>query len=107
MENLPNIFTKINLQILELLSRENLHIREIADRIKCSPAKVHACIKTFKKNGLAKEIEEKNRKVIVLNLDNELTKQILSLINIDKSVESRQVRERINLFDAISPLDFR
>ena len=107
MKELSAIFTKINLQILELLSRENLHIREIADRIKCSPAKVHACIKTFKKNGLAKEIEEKNRKVIVLNLDNELTKQILDLINIDKSVESRPVRERINLFDAISPLDFR
>src|SRR3989338_1856432 len=107
MKELSGIFTKINLQILELLSRENLHIREIAGRIKCSPAKVHACIKIFKEKGIAKEIEEKNRKVIVLNLDNELTKQILDLISIDKSVESRPARERINLFDAISPLDFR
>ena len=54
MKDLPNIFTKINVQILELLSREKLHIREIAGRIKCSPAKVHACIKIFKKNVLGK-----------------------------------------------------
>src|SRR3989338_11074213 len=107
MDQLPNIFTKINIQILDLLSREHLNIREIAERIKCSPAKAHACIKIFKKSGIAKEVDEKNRKVIVLNLDNELTKQILDLINIDKSVEIRPVRERVNLFDAISPLDFR
>src|SRR3989338_3651800 len=107
MDQLPNIFTKINIQILDLLSREHLNIREIAERIKCSPAKVHACIKIFKKNNIAKEVDEKNRKVIVLNLDNELTKQILDLVNIDKSVEKKPILERINLFDAISPLDFR
>ena len=71
MEELSNIFTKINIQILELLSKEKLHIREIAQRIKCSPAKVHACIKVFKNSGVVKEIDEKNRKVIVLNLENE------------------------------------
>ena len=107
MEQLPNIFTKINIQVLELLSKERLHIREIAERIKCSPAKAHACIKVFKKNDIVKEINEKNRKVIVLNLENELTKQILQLINFDKVIESNPVSERINLFDAISPLDFR
>ncbi|MBI2653106.1 winged helix-turn-helix transcriptional regulator, partial [Candidatus Woesearchaeota archaeon] len=107
MQDLPNIFTKINIQILELISREKLHIREIAQRIKCSPAKVHACIKIFKKNDIIKEVDEKNRKVIVLNLENELTKQILQLINIDKSIEASLIPEKINLFDTISPLDFR
>ncbi len=108
MEELPNIFTKINLQILELLSREKLHIREIADRVKCSPAKVHACIKVFKKNDIVKEVTDKNRKVIVLNLENELTKQIVQLINIDKSIDAYSlISEKINLFDSISPLDFR
>ena len=108
MEYLPNIFTKINLQIFELLSREKLHIREIAARIKCSPAKVHACIKVFKKNNIIKEIQEKNRKVIVLNHESGLAKQILQIISIDKSIEGPYlVPEKINLFDAISPLDFR
>lgn len=105
---LSNIFTKINMQILELLSKEKLHIREIAERINCSPAKVHSCISVFKKNNIVKEVNEKNRKVIVLNLGNELTRQILQLTNIDKSIEGPYlVPEKINLFDAISPLDFR
>ena len=107
MKELPEIFTKINMQILELLSRENLHIREIASRLKCSPAKAHACIGIFRKNGIVKEIPDKNRKVIVLNLDNDLAKQILQLVNFDKAVEKYPAAERINLFDAISPLDFR
>ena len=108
MKDIPNIFTKINLQILELLSREKLHIREIAERINCSPAKVHACIKVFKQNDIVKEVDEKNRKVIVLNIENNLTKQILDLINIDKIIEGPYlVAEKINLFDTISPLDFR
>ena len=75
------------MQIFELLSREKLHIREIAERAKCSPAKAHACIRVFKKNNIVKEVSEKNRKVIVLNLENELTKRILQLTNIDKSIE--------------------
>ena len=105
---LSNIFTKINIQVLELLSREKLHIREIAQRVKCSPAKAHSCISVFKKNNIAKEVNEKNRKVIVLNLENGLTRQILQLINIDKSIEGPYlVPEKISLFDAISPIDFR
>ena len=107
MEGLSGIFTKINLQILELLSRERLHIREIAERAKCSPAKAHACISVFKKSGIVKEVGDKNRKVIVLNLDNELAKQILQLVNFDKAVELQPITERISLFDAIGPLDFR
>lgn len=108
MEELPGIFTKINIRIIELLSRERLHIREIAVRIKCSPAKVHACIRVFKKNGIVKEVLDKNRKVIVLNRSSELTSSILRLVNINKSTEGiYPAPEKINLFDAISPLDFR
>src|SRR3989344_8683041 len=108
MEELSNIFTRINIQILKLLSKEKLNIREIAERINCSPAKVHACIKVFKQNDIVREVDEKNRKVIVLNLENSLTKQILDLINIDKVIEGPYlVAEKINLFDTISPLDFR
>src|SRR3989344_5405330 len=104
MEQLSDIFTKINIQILELLSKERLHIREIAERIGCSPAKVHACIKVFKKSNIVKEIDDKNKKVIVLNIENEFTKRILELL---QSKPSSQHSEKINLFDAISPIDFR
>lgn len=95
------------MQIFELLSKEKLHIREIAGRVKCSPAKVHACIKIFKKNDIVKEVTDKNRKVIILNLENDLTKQIVQLINIDKNIDYSLIPEKINLFDSISPLDFR
>src|SRR3989338_4543444 len=104
MEELSNIFTRINIQILKLLSKEKLHIREIAERINCSPAKVHACIKVFKKNNIVKEVDDKNKKVIVLNHENPFTKQILQLLDADAS---QPVSEKINLFDTISPLDFR
>lgn len=108
MEDLAGIFTRINIQILGLLSREKLHIREIAERIRCSPAKAHACIKVFKKNNIVREVSEKNRKVIVLNLENDLSRQILNIINFDKSIEGPYlIPEKISLFDAISPLDFR
>jgi len=108
MKDLPTIFTKINVRIFELLSREKLYLREIAERLNCSPAKVHACIKIFKKNNIAKEIKEKNRKVIVLNAENDLTKQILRLVNTKENVETYNlIDERINLFDLLSPLDFR
>ena len=104
MLDLSVIFTKLNIEIIKLLSREKLHIREIADRIKCSPAKVHSCIKILKQYGIAKEIDDKNRKVIVLNYDNDATNQILGLIG----NESKPVTvEKIGLFDTISPLDFR
>ena len=105
MQELSDIFTKINIQILELLSKERLHIREIAERIKCSPAKVHACIKVFKKNEIVKEVVYKNRKVIVLDMQNDLTKRILELLSIDKSQILKA--ETINIFDTIGPLDFR
>ena len=108
MEELHNIFTRINIRILELLSREKLHIREIAQRLGCSPAKVHACIRLFIKNNVAVAVREKNKSIIVLNLENELTRQILHLVNIDKRIEGPYlVPEKISIFDAISPLDFR
>ena len=100
-----SIFTKINMQIFGLLSKERLHLREIAKRINCSPAKAHACIKIFKKNNIVVEISEKNRKIIAINMQNELAKQILQLISIGKIIENDFAT--INIFDAISPLDFR
>ena len=64
---LSKLFTKKNLMILGLLGKENLHIREIADRLSISPAKVHDSIQLFKKNDLIHETKEKNRIIIKLN----------------------------------------
>src|SRR3989344_1221749 len=104
MGNIEKIFTKTNIEIFEILSKENLHIREIASRIKCSPAKVHDCIKVFKEKGIVKEVDDKNRKVIVLDYENLMTKNIMQILSMETK---HPASEKINLFDTISPLDFR
>ena len=102
---ITGVFTKKNIEILNLLSKESLHIRDIAKKLDISPAKVHSTIQLFKKNNLIKENKEKNRIIISLNKESSLLKGIINLLdanNADVSFESK-----INIFDAISPLDFR
>src|SRR3989338_9174638 len=99
------IFTKKNIEILKLLSKESLHMREIASKLEISPAKVHSTIQLFKKNNLIKENKEKNRLIISLNKENPLLKNILNLLNSEK--EAAYFEPKINIFDAISPLDYR
>ena len=104
--DLSRIFTKKNIEVLNLLEKESLHIRDIAERLKCSPAKVHSTIQLFKENNLVTEEKEKNRKIIRLNKKNELLKKIESLIKTEK-IEKEPEEETIGLFENISPLDFR
>ena len=99
------IFTKKNIEILKLLSKESLHIRDIAAQLEISPAKVHSTIQLFKKNNLIKENKEKNKIIISLNKGSSLLKEIQNLLNVDNNDVSFQ--PKINIFDTISPLDFR
>jgi len=102
---ITEIFTKKNIEILRLLSKESLHIRDIANKLDISPAKVHATIKIFKKNNLIKENREKNRIVISLNKESSLLKDIQNLLEV--GIEDVSFESKINIFDTISPLDFR
>ena len=104
---LYKLFTKRNLEILNLLMKENLHIRDIANKLSCSPAKVHNTIQLFKKNKLIKEKKQKNRIVISLNKENKLLKEIQSLVNANNNIIVPEEDETIELFDNINPLDFR
>jgi len=97
------IFTKKNIEILRLLERESLHLREIAEKLRISPAKVHQTIQLFKKHDLVHETQDKNRKIIKLNKSNALLRNIETLISMGES----DIFESIPLFDTISPLDFR
>jgi adenylosuccinate lyase len=98
------IFTKKNIEILKLLSKESLHIRDIAAKLDISPAKVHATIQLFKKNNLIKENKDKNKIIITLNNESSLLKNIENILNLNEDVS---YEPKINIFDTISPLDFR
>ncbi|MFH0868294.1 MAG: lyase family protein [Candidatus Woesearchaeota archaeon] len=104
---LYKLFTKRNLEILNILMKENLHIRDIAARLGCSPAKVHNTIQLFKKNNLINEKKEKNKIIISLNKDNKVLKEINTLIGINDNFIPAEEDETIELFDTINPLDFR
>ena len=77
---LNEIFTKKNIEILKLMFKESLHIRDIAKKLNISPAKVHNSIKVFKKNNLIKETKQKNRIIISLNTNNPILSQINEFI---------------------------
>ena len=64
---IENVFTKKNIEIFKLLDKESMHIREIADTLNISPAKVIGAVKTLKKFDLIIEETKKNRKIIALN----------------------------------------
>jgi adenylosuccinate lyase len=102
---LTEIFTKKNIEVLKLLSKESLHIRDIAAQLDISPAKVHSTIQLFKKNNLVKENKEKNKIVISLNKESDLLKIIQTLLDVDNKDVSFE--PKINIFDTINPLDFR
>ena len=102
---IAGIFTKKNIEILDLLSKESLHMRDIAARLGISPAKVHSTIQLFRKNNLVRENKEKNRIIISLNKESLLLKEIQSLLSTGR--EDASFEPKINIFDTISPLDFR
>lgn len=103
--DVTEIFTKKNIEILKLLSQESLHLRDIASKLNISPAKVHSTIQLFKKNNLINENKEKNKIIISLNKGSPLLKEIQSLLGVDNDAISFE--PTLNIFDAISPLDFR
>jgi adenylosuccinate lyase len=105
--NITDLFTKKNLEILDLLYREphGLHLRDIAARLDCSPAKVHNSLKLFKKNELVIEQEVKNKRVVKANKDNILFRKIEQLLYTD--LPENEKEESIPLFECISPLDYR
>jgi adenylosuccinate lyase len=98
------IFTKKNMEILRLLEKQSMHIRQIAERLEISPSKVMDCISLFKEHDLIREVKDKNKIIIKLNRRSPLLRKIESLF--DEGGDSSG-EETINLFENISPFDFR
>ena len=75
-----SLFTKKNLEILDFISENELHLRDIADETKISAAKVHNAVQLFKKYQLVEEIKKKNRKIIILNRESSLFRKMREMI---------------------------
>jgi predicted nucleotidyltransferase len=86
---LHSLFTKQNLQLLEALDQEESSLRDLAERAKVSPAKVHQASILFNKIGLITTRKEKNRKVFSLNRNHPLTKKIKALANLFRILSVR------------------
>lgn len=80
---LEDIFTTKNIEILKLVLAKELHLRDIAAELKCSPAKVHHAIATFKKHGLIKEKRHKNTVIILPNHQSRLLQKIIELLEFE------------------------
>ena len=89
MNIIPRLMTRKNLQILWAIAEEEGSLRELGERIKCSPGKVHQAILIFKRYGLISVRKEKNRTIIAMNRKSPLYQKIKALVNISRILESR------------------
>ncbi|MBT4540967.1 hypothetical protein HOC35_05630 [Candidatus Woesearchaeota archaeon] len=80
------LFTRKNLEILIFLSKNTVHIREVADMLHISPGKVHSAIQLFKKYKLVSERKKKNLKIIELNQNSLLWKRMKSILDMEESI---------------------
>lgn len=86
--NIFKLLTRKNIEVLKLIDKEQLHIRDIADKLGISPGTVHKLIKLLKKEKLVAEEKIKNRVVIKLNKDSPIVKQLKVLINFNEIINA-------------------
>jgi predicted DNA-binding protein YlxM (UPF0122 family) len=91
--DLISILTKNNVNIIKLLCKENLHIRDIADKLNYSPSSVHKLIQNLKKYNAIEEIKQKNRLIIKLNNNNTIINEIKRIINFNDLINSKSYKK--------------
>lgn len=89
MVKLYKLMTRFNLRIFELLIDNSFSVRDLAKANQCSPAKITQFVKLFKEASLVKLRLEKNMKIVELNRSHPLTKELVSVIFIEKILGSK------------------
>lgn len=89
MPKLAKIFTPLNLALIKELNKEKGSVRELAERIGCSPGKIHQGLTTVQELIIEERI--KNRRIISLDTSKALTKQIKSLLNLNSLLSTKAV----------------
>lgn len=106
MPSWDQVFTKKNIEVLNILREGALHIREIAARLKLSPAKVHQSISLFSTLGLVSIVEKKNRKYAQLDMTHPQWLHISAILYGNKTAPITY-QPFVSRYDLFSPLDFR
>lgn len=91
--NITELLTKSNIRILKLINEEPSHIRDIADKLKISPAKVQQAVNLFRKQGIVAEKKYKNRITIAPNAQSILLQKIKALINYSELESSQNFKK--------------
>ncbi len=81
MNSISSLTTPRNLEIISIISKEELSIRGIAERIRCSPGTVHHAVKLFKEYDIAKTRKDRNQVLVKPNRENPVYQAIKSSIN--------------------------
>lgn len=89
-----NLLTRKNIEIINLLKKEDSHLRDIAERLKISPGKVHAAVRLFRDYNLINEKREKNRVILSLNKENPSLYNLISIIEERKGEIKTRLRAR-------------
>ena len=86
------VFTKKNVEIVDLLAKNPLYLREIAEKLGCSAGQACKTVSLLRKFDFAREKKIKNRKIISLNRENPLLARIRSLININNLINCKSYK---------------
>lgn len=89
MVSLSRLLTPFNLSIFEVLIDKRFSVRDLARRNNCSPAKITQFVKLFGRNKMVEVKKEGNRKIVGLNRNNPLARELVSLIFVNKILGSK------------------
>ena len=92
MNKLPLLLTRMNLRIVTLIAEGEFPLREVAEKLACSPGKVHQAAQLFKAAGLVSTERVKNRLIIKPERNSPLYKKIKSLTNIHRFMGTKSYK---------------
>lgn len=105
MVNLEKLFSDVNLRIFEILINESLSVRDLARKVNCSPAKITQFVGHF--GDLIKIEKKKNMKFLLLDKENTIVRELISLIFINKIINSegflrlKKVSKSIGIYGSV------
>ncbi len=82
------IFSKLNESLFWELLWNDFGVRELAEKRNLSPAKISLFFSFLIKNDLAKSVFRKNQKIVSLNRENALVRELISLAIINKIINA-------------------